>query len=68
MIFTIKTDDEVAGLDITKALLQAGIKHTILSKQNDEAAEQSFAPDASPDTVASVCEHGHIVACPHGCR
>lgn len=26
------------------------------------------APDASPDTVASVCEHGHIVACPHGCR
>lgn len=35
---------------------------------NDNAAEQSFAPDASPDTVASVCEHGHIVACPHGCR
>ena len=45
MIFVIKTDDEVAGLDITAALSFAGIKHTILSKQNDEAAEQGVQSD-----------------------
>lgn len=42
MIFTIQTDDEVAGLDITNALSSAGIKHTIISKQNDNAAQQKM--------------------------
>ena len=41
MIFTIQTSDEVSGLDITNLLNLAHIEHTILSKQNDEAAEQS---------------------------
>jgi len=36
MIFIIQTDDEVAGLEITQALNDPGIKHTILSKQRDE--------------------------------
>ena len=44
MVFTIKTDDEVAGLDITNALSVAGIKHTIVSKQNDNAAQHSAHP------------------------
>ena len=38
MIFTIKTNDEISGLDITAALVSAGIFHTILSKQNDNDA------------------------------
>ncbi len=26
-----------------------------------------LAPDASPVTVARVCEHGYKMSCPHGC-
>jgi hypothetical protein len=44
MIFVIQTDDEIAGLDITNALSLAGIKHTIVSKQHDEATQQSVHP------------------------
>jgi hypothetical protein len=35
--------------------------------QFGNAAQQSFAPDASPVTVARVCEHGYKMSCPHGC-
>ena len=28
----------------------------------------TLAPDASPVTVARVCEHGYKMCCPHGCR
>jgi hypothetical protein len=45
MKFVIQTDDEVAGLDITRALTLAGIQHTILSKQRDEAAQLPVAAD-----------------------
>ena len=40
MIFTIQTNDEVSGLDITNLLNFAHIAHTILSKQNDESVQQ----------------------------
>ena len=40
MIFVIQTNDEIAGLDIDRALSLAGIQHTILSKQKDLAAQQ----------------------------
>lgn len=36
MIFTIKTSDEVSGLDIARALDKAGINHTILSKTRED--------------------------------
>jgi hypothetical protein len=55
MIFTIQTDDEVAGLDITNALSNAGIKHTIVSKQNDKAAQQLRAGDKCPH-----CHNGYV--------
>jgi len=65
MIFVIKTDDEVAGLDITAALSRAGISHTIISKANDEAAQQGVQSDgaycdckdyiAKPNVTLSVC-------------
>lgn len=64
MIFTIKTDDEVAGLDITKALLQAGIKHTILSKQNDEATEQSVYP--TKGNLCAICGRPEYSHSPEG--
>lgn len=50
MIFVIQTDDEVAGLDITNALSNAGIKHTIVSKQNDTAAQHSVQLTASGES------------------
>jgi len=40
MIFIIQTNDEVAGIDVTLALSSAGIEHTIISKQNDDATPQ----------------------------
>lgn len=54
MIFTIQTDDEVAGLDIINALDRAGIKHTLLSKQHDTAAQQSVQADA-----LESCDNNH---------
>lgn len=44
MIFVIQTIGDVSGLDIVEALSRAGISHVILSKQNDNAAEQSVYP------------------------
>jgi hypothetical protein len=45
MIFVIKTDDEIAGLDVTAALARAGIPHTIISKTN-KAATTRLQPTA----------------------
>jgi len=47
MIFKIKTDDEVTGIDIMKALNKAGIKHDIISKQRD-AKESRLLNRVSP--------------------
>jgi hypothetical protein len=54
MIFTIQTNDEVAGLDITNALSLAGIQHTILSKQTDTAAQHHahLTPETLPTSQA----------------
>jgi len=54
MIFVIQTNDEVAGLDIDRALSLAGISCTIISKTRDDAAQQSARRTA--DNVAT-CPH-----------
>lgn len=56
MIFTIQTNDEVSGLDITNLLNFAHIEHTILSKQHDEAAKQS---------VQRIGYQTAVIPCPH---
>lgn len=66
MIFTIQTNDEVSGLDITNLLNFAHIEHTILSKQNDEAAQPLRAVDAAKvcpecDGAVEFCAMGHYV-------
>jgi hypothetical protein len=60
MIFVIRTDDEVAGLDIAAALNNAGISHTIISKICDEAAQHGMKSD-----VCHVC-HGEGVVTENG--
>ena len=47
MIFVIKTDDEVSGLDVATALNNAGVAHTIKSKNQDEAAQPGVQADGA---------------------
>lgn len=58
MIFTIQTLGEVSGLEIVEALSRAGISHVILSKQNDNVAQQSEKPPCTcwkdEDNVAHI--------------
>jgi hypothetical protein len=59
MIFTIQTDDEVAGLDIFNALNNAGIQHTILSKLHDNPEnKEQMAVRALLENVAWLKKAG----------
>jgi len=67
--FVIKTDDEVAGLDITAALNNAGIAHTIISKTQGKAGQQSvprtgFQPPHGHVFIGGKCECGEQVSLP----
>lgn len=59
MIFVIRTDDDVAGIDIVEALQIAGINHEIVSKQKHELSQNSAiaaAVAAERERCAFVCE------------
>ncbi len=49
---------------------QPSKRHIEVSKEFYDLHESgltTLAPDASPVTVARVCEHGYKMSCPHGC-
>jgi len=48
MVFVIKTSGEVGGVDISAALLNAGIEHEIVSKYGDVEDDYIPQPDEMP--------------------
>jgi len=55
------TLDDVALKQIANALGWRNARGVL------EQRPTTLAPDASPVTVARVCEHGYKMSCPHGC-